>query len=91
MKMGYGSSNSSSQRNSLEGDDKERLLFSPIVWRSGKSGKWFYSRTHIIGLYTINVALILIVFFLATRLAHRPFLDPTLGVYCKLDKSLAWK
>ena len=38
---------------------------------------------HIVTLYLSNTALLIITLVLAVRLAQRPFLDPTVGVYCK--------
>lgn len=41
-----------------------------------------YSRAHIVTLYVSNAILLLIIAALVGSLSHRPFQDPTIGVYC---------
>lgn len=74
--------------NFIVGEETKGLLSAPQPWTSAKSGRWVYSRAHIIGLHAMNITLLVAVFLLTMRLSSQPSLDPSLGVYCKLKVPL---
>ncbi|KAK4240933.1 hypothetical protein C8A03DRAFT_30900 [Achaetomium macrosporum] len=79
----------SSQDGSLP-EEKEQLISSSPPWPLYETRGWFYSRTHILLLYALNLVLLVAVAVLAARLSHQPFLDPTLGVYSPANEAVEW-
>ncbi|GAQ47695.1 hypothetical protein AAWM_06151 [Aspergillus awamori] len=49
-----------------------------------------YSRAHIVTLYVSNAILLLIIAALVGSLSHRPFQDPTIGVYSPANEAIEY-
>ena len=74
-------------RDNVVSSEEESLMGSGIKHQSKRL--WFFSYSHILGLYISNFLLLLLVAVLSISFDSRRRTDPTLGIYCMKSRKHA--